>query len=103
MSTELMEPEVDTEAHTLPPHNVVLANDEHHSMEFVVEVLSKVFRYEAEKCVRLMVEAHDTGRAIVWSGSKEVAELKAEQVQSCHEQRGNKDLGPLEVWVEAAE
>ena len=41
----------------LPPYHVILANDDHHSMEFVIEVLVKVFGYKLERCVQLMLEA----------------------------------------------
>jgi len=90
------------ETRLAPPYNVVLLNDDHHSMEFVVMVLSKVFGYQLEKCVQLMLTAHTSGRAIIWSGSKEVAELKVEQVQTFHEMKGEKDIGALGCDIEPA-
>src|SRR5262245_58852982 len=78
-----------------PPYNVVLLNDDDHSMEFVVMVLAKVFGDQLEKCVQLMLNAHTTGRSIIWSGSKEVAELKVEQIHTFHEMKGAKDIGAL--------
>lgn len=92
----------ETKTKRLPPYNVILENDDHHSMEFVVDVLRKVFGYELEKSVQLMMQAHDTGRAIVWTGAKEVAELKQEQIRSFHEKRLNSDLGPLGCTIEPA-
>ena len=86
----------------LPPYHVIVLNDDHHSMEFVVEVLCKVFGYQPERSVQLMLEAHTSGRAIVWTGAKEVAELKAEQITSFHEKRGGTDLGPLGCTIEPA-
>jgi ATP-dependent Clp protease adaptor protein ClpS len=86
----------------LPPYHVILENDDHHSMEFVVEVLVKVFGYQLEKCVQLMLQAHTSGRAVVWTGPKEVAELKAEQISTYHEKRGGKDLGALGCSIEPA-
>ncbi|HLW65479.1 MAG TPA: ATP-dependent Clp protease adaptor ClpS [Gemmataceae bacterium] len=85
-----------------PPYNVILENDDHHSMEFVVEVLKKVFSYPMEKCVQLMMQAHETGRSVVWTGAKEVAELKHEQIVTCHEKRNGTDLGPLGCFIEPA-
>jgi ATP-dependent Clp protease adaptor protein ClpS len=67
----------------LPPYAVVLLNDEEHSFEFVVEALQKTFGYDLGKAVRLTLEAHESGRAVVWSGSKEVAEFKRERLRSC--------------------
>lgn len=99
-------PEVDEETRVrlLPPYNVILENDDHHSMEFVVGVLCKVFGYAVERSLQLMLEAHTTGRAIVWTGSKEVGELKVDQVRSNHEIRAhdNAKLGPLTCYLEPA-
>ena len=87
----------------LPPFNVILENDDHHSFEFVVEVLRKALCCTEQRAIQLITEAHETGRAIVWTGSKEVAELKAEQIQSFHEIRGGgQKLGPLGVIIEPA-
>ena len=86
----------------LPPYNVVLLNDDDHSMEFVVEVLTKVFSYTLERCVQLMLVAHTSGRSIIWTGSKEVAELKVEQIRSFHEKKQGADLGPLGCDIEPA-
>jgi ATP-dependent Clp protease adaptor protein ClpS len=88
----------------MPPYHVILENDDHHSFEFVVEVLRKALAYTEEKAFLLTHEAHTKGRAVVWTGSKEVAELKAEQLQSFHEIRPDgAKLGPLGVVIEPAE
>lgn len=98
-------PIVDEEVKTrrLPPYNVILENDDHHSMEFVIEVLQKALGYSVERSYQFMMQAHESGQAIVWTGSKEVAELKLEQMLSCHETRANgTNLGPLGVRIEPA-
>jgi ATP-dependent Clp protease adaptor protein ClpS len=66
-----------------PPYAVILHNDDVNSFEFVIQVLQKVFHYDVQKAVSLMLQAHETGRSIVWTGSLEVAELKADQIRSC--------------------
>lgn len=88
----------------LPPYHVILLNDDHHSFEFVINVLRKVFGFELEKAVQYTVEAHSTGRAIVWTGAKEVGELKVEQVQTLHEtrDRDGAKLGPVDCILEPA-
>src|SRR5262249_53084025 len=87
----------------LPPYNVILENDDHHTMEFVLDVLQKALGYDQPKSYQLMMLAHETGRSIVWTGSKEVAELKAEQMTSFHETLTNgRKLGPLGVRIEPA-
>lgn len=85
----------------LPRYNVIIENDEYHSFEFVVDVLQKALHCTLESAFQLTEQAHTEGRAIVWSGSKEVAELKAEQIQSFHEiHRSGRQLGPLTVYIE---
>jgi ATP-dependent Clp protease adaptor protein ClpS len=65
-----------------PPYAVVLFNDEEHTFEYVVETLTKVFGYPQEKSYSLALQIHNHGRGIVWSGSREVAELKRDQIRS---------------------
>ena len=42
----------------------------------------KVFGYPQEKSYSLALQVHHDGRGIVWSGSREVAELKRDQIRS---------------------
>jgi ATP-dependent Clp protease adaptor protein ClpS len=91
-----------TKTRRQPPYNVVLENDDHHSFEFVIDVLRKVLGCTEQRAVLLTQEAHTTGRAIIWTGSKEVAELKVEQVTSFHEVRPGDKLGPLGCYLEPA-
>jgi ATP-dependent Clp protease adaptor protein ClpS len=53
---------------------VVLLNDEVNLMPYVMHVLLQVFSMTREKAQEHMREAHETGRSIVWSGSRERAE-----------------------------
>lgn len=66
-----------------PPYAVVVLNDEHHTQDYVVGVLMKVFKYPLEKAAKLMFTAHHEGRVIVWTGPLEVAELKRDQIRAC--------------------
>jgi len=65
-----------------PPYAVVVFNDEEHTFQYVIETLMKVFGYPQEKSYSLTLQIHNEGRAIVWSGSREVAELKRDQIRS---------------------
>lgn len=95
--------EEETQTRRVPPYNVILENDDYHSMEFVINVLGKALGYSAERAYQLMMEAHNSGRAVVWTGPKEVAELKADQIRSFHETRlGFIKLGPLGCYIEPA-
>ncbi len=99
----VVEPETTTRTRILPPYNVILENDPDHSMGFVVQVLRKVYGYDEPKSIQLMMVAHETGESVVWTGSKEVAELKREQMIGFHEIKDDKDIGPLGVRIEPAE
>src|SRR5947209_6515766 len=73
-----------TKVRRIPPYHVILENDDDHSFEFVVVVLRKALGCSQERAFLLTNEAHTKGRAVVWTGPKEVAELKAEQIQTFH-------------------
>jgi ATP-dependent Clp protease adaptor protein ClpS len=108
-TTPAVEPKSDTAVKLLPPYHVLIENDDHHSQEFVVAVLRKVFGYDAPKATQLMHTAEEMGEAVVWTGPKEVAELKVDQIRTCHEHRilgdnpgASIDLGPVGCRIEPA-
>jgi ATP-dependent Clp protease adaptor protein ClpS len=101
-ATPFAEPETDTRPKLLPPYHVLIENDDDHSQLFVVMVLRKVFGYDDTKAAVLMLTAHTAGEAVVWTGPKEVAELKLEQLRTFHEKRDDQDLGPLGCRIEPA-
>ena len=88
----------------VPPYHVILENDDYHSVEFVVTVLRKALGYAEQRAYQLVMQAHTSGKAVVWTGAKEVAELKSEQIRSFHEYRGydGEKLGPLTCYIEPA-
>ena len=65
----------------LPPYGVFVLNDDLHSFSYVIETFQKVFRYDAQKAFELARHIHLNGRGLVFSGSKEVAELKRDQIR----------------------
>lgn len=92
-----------TRTRQLPPYHVILENDDHHSFEFVIETLQKALGFDEQKAFLVTHEAHTTGRAVVWTGAKEVAELKVEQIRGFHEIRADgRKLGPLSCLIEPA-
>ena len=62
-----------------PPYAVILHNDDDHTMDYVVELLMKLFAYPLEKAFVLMNQVHTQGKSIAWSGTLELAELKRDQ------------------------
>ena len=73
-------------------------------MEFVVETLCRVFGYSGLRAYRLMLSAHREGRAAVWTGQKEHAEFKADQIRSRGSDPAMRHRGarPLGVSIEPA-
>lgn len=68
---------------TEPPWNVMLLNDWNNSMPKVVIVLKKVIPgMTLAKATRIMYTAHSSGKAVVKSCHKELAELYVERLQS---------------------
>ncbi len=94
----------ETRTRRVPPFHVILENDDFHTFEFVITVLRKALGYSEERASQLTQEAHTSGRAVVWTGPREVAELKADQIRSFHEVRGQDGtkLGPLGCTIEPA-
>jgi ATP-dependent Clp protease adaptor protein ClpS len=103
-TTTRPEHETREEVKLLPPYHVILENDDFHSFEFVTGVLIKTFGCPAERAFQLAWKAHSEGRAVVWTGPKETAEFKAEQMRTHHEIRESDGakLGPLSCSIEPA-
>ena len=62
------------------PWNVIVHDDPVNLMSYVTFVLMKVFSYPKKKATTLMMQVHDQGRSIVWSGDREKAEFYVQQV-----------------------
>ena len=62
------------------PWNVVVHNDPVNLMSYVTRVFQKVFRHSREQAERHMLEVHQKGRSIVWTGLREPAEAYVEQL-----------------------
>jgi ATP-dependent Clp protease adaptor protein ClpS len=86
-----------------PPYAVILHNDSINGFEYVIGVLRRVFRYGGLRAFVLTLRAHLRGRSVVWSGSLEVAELKAAQIHAAGPDPKKIDKGaqPLGVTLEA--
>jgi len=72
-------PEEETELDR--PWNVIVHNDPINLMSYVTMVFQRVFGYSKERAERHMMEVHELGRSIVWTGDREKAEL---YVQTLH-------------------
>jgi ATP-dependent Clp protease adaptor protein ClpS len=85
MTTPAIEtvPDVTTRPLILPPYAVILHNDDHNEMAYVVRSLVLcVPEVSAEEAVRIMLEAHESGRALVIVCPLERAELYRDRLES---------------------
>lgn len=81
MSTELAEEILTEEEDLLDSHwQVVVYNDPVNLMSYVTMVFRRVFAYDKERARRHMMEVHEQGRSVVWSGEREKAELYVQQL-----------------------
>ncbi|MBI5865888.1 MAG: ATP-dependent Clp protease adaptor ClpS [Planctomycetes bacterium] len=62
--------------------NVVLLDDDDHTYEYVVEMLTTLFQHPASVAYQMAVEVDSTGRVIVETTSLERAELKRDQIHA---------------------
>ena len=92
-----------TKTRRQPPYHVIILNDEEHTFEYVIEMLAKVFGHSLSIAETLTWRVHNTGRAIVLTTHKELAELKCEQVLSYGpDPRMSISKGPIGCYIEPA-
>ena len=63
---------------------VVVLNDPVNLMSYVVMVFKKVFGFDEATARKHMMEVHELGRSVVWSGLREKAEAYAFTLQQWH-------------------
>jgi ATP-dependent Clp protease adaptor protein ClpS len=74
--------ETETDAALDVPWNVIVHNDPINLMSYVTMVFQRVFGYPREKAERHMLEVHNNGRSLVWSGGREQAEHYVHQLHT---------------------
>jgi ATP-dependent Clp protease adaptor protein ClpS len=103
MSDIVLKPRGKAEAKTKPQrpwlHKVILLNDDFTPREFVVVVLKKVFRMNAERAHSVMMTAHTLGACVVAVYPRDIAETKALQATD----QGRKAGYPLTFTTEPEE
>jgi len=62
--------------------NVLVFDDPVNLMAYVTNVFQKVFGYSRERAEDLMMSVHVAGKALVWTGAREPAELYVQQLHS---------------------
>ena len=79
-----------------PLFRVILMNDDYTPMDFVVEVLERVFSMDRPKATRVMLEVHTRGKGVCGVYTHEIAETKVAQVNSYSRQHQHPLLCTME-------
>ncbi len=90
VSLEIQEPDM---------YHVLLHNDDYTSMDFVVEILMKVFHKNLQDAETIMIMIHEKGSAICGLYSYEIAQTKAQQVKKLARQNEFPLLATIEKDV----
>lgn len=79
-----------------PLYRVILINDDYTPMEFVVEVLQKIFSLDRSTATRIMLEVHTKGKGVCGVYTFEIAETKVAQVTGLAQQHQHPLLCTME-------
>jgi ATP-dependent Clp protease adaptor protein ClpS len=90
--------EIEEELKEPDMYNVVLHNDHYTTMEFVVEVIMKVFHKEFIEASKIMLDVHKKGKGIIGVYTYDIASTKVSQVRQMAKSRGF----PLKCTMEKA-
>jgi ATP-dependent Clp protease adaptor protein ClpS len=100
-----MTTEIKTEEKTVvrisPPKmwKVLLMNDNHTPMEFVVELLTQLFGHSETAAKDITLEIHNTGSGVAGVYSYEIAEQRALEATQLSRKNGH----PLRIQIEPEE
>jgi len=83
VSTEVLDnPQVRDREILDRPWLVVVHNDPVNLMSYVTRVFQKVFGFSFERAQHHMLEVHNKGRSVLWSGDRETAEFYVQRLHS---------------------
>ncbi|MGI9553998.1 MAG: ATP-dependent Clp protease adaptor ClpS [Thermodesulfobacteriota bacterium] len=87
-----------------PRYNVVLIDDNDHTYDYVIEMLNELFGHSKKTAFELACEVDIAGRVIVYTTSKEEAEIKKNQILSYGaDWRLERSKGSMSAVVEEAQ
>ncbi len=93
----------DVDIRTTPLWNVVLLDDDDHTYEYVIDLLSRVFGYRETVGFRMACEVDNTGRVICATLPLEHAEVKRDQIHAFGpDHRMNACKGSMSAVLEPA-
>jgi ATP-dependent Clp protease adaptor protein ClpS len=69
-------------------YKVFLLNDDFSTMDFVIDVLVRVFRKSVEEATTIMMNIHNKGKELCGTYTYEIATTKVAQVKSMAREKG---------------
>lgn len=89
MANEL-EIELDSNLEVSEPkkYKVLLLNDDYSTMDFVIDVLTNIFRKTVDEATQIMLNIHNNGREVCGVYSHEIASTKVAQVKTLAREKG---------------
>ena len=79
-----------------PLYRVVLLNDDYTPMDFVVQILQRIFSMDRSSATRIMLQVHTKGRGVCGVYTYEIAETKVAQVTGLAQQHQHPLLCTME-------
>jgi ATP-dependent Clp protease adaptor protein ClpS len=97
MSTEIAtKQQIKTEVRPPSLWKVIVLNDDHTPMEFVIELLTSLFKHDIASATQLTLEIHNNGSAVAGVYSYEIAEQLGLEATHLSRLKGY----PLQIQVE---
>ncbi len=89
MANEL-EIELDSDIEVSEPkkYKVLLLNDDYSTMDFVIDILTKVFRKSVDQATQIMLNIHNNGKDVCGIYTHEIAATKVAQVKALAREKG---------------
>lgn len=69
-------------------YKVLLLNDDYSTMDFVIEILVKIFRKSTDEATVIMLNIHNNGKDVCGVYTHEIASTKVTQVKNLARQKG---------------
>ena len=79
-----------------PRYKVILLNDDQTPMEWVISILTEIFKHSQESAEQITMTIHTEGRGVVGTYSYEIAEQKVTETVNLSRNHGY----PLQVNLE---
>ena len=76
---------------------VIVLNDDHTSIEFVITLLVEIFRHTYDSATQVTMQVHETGSGIAGIYDFEIAEIKAVEATKMARENGF----PLQIKIES--